>query len=305
MVKNHTVKEGVKVKQSFGERVVEVCIYIFVTLVALLMLYPVLNVLAVSLSDYHEYVKAPWLVIPRKFTLDAYDYVAKNQMFWRSYLNSFFIVAVGTAIGLAITILVAYPISRPELKGKGFFVGIMIVTMVFTPGMIPEFINIRNLGLYNTIWAVILPGTFSAFNCILMINFFREIPASLIDAAKIDGAGEPYILWNIVVKLSSPVIATITLYLAVGYWNNYFNAQIYLEKRELWPISLTLKEILMEASVAIMQAEGDAALLDMSKLNTTTLQYACVVASMIPMMIIYPFLQKYFAKGILLGGVKG
>lgn len=297
-------KKNNKIKESMSGRIYSIYNGILLTGIALLMLYPMLNVLAVSLSDYYEYLKTPWMIIPKEATFEGYQYVLDFRGFWRGYVNTIIIVIGGTVWGLLVTILTAYPLSRPQLKGKTFFMALVIFTMVFSAGMIPCYLNIKSLGLLNTFWALFIPSAFSAFNCILMLNFFKEIPVDLIEAAQIDGGTEPYILFKIVVPLSRAVIASITLFLAVGYWNGYFDAQIYLKDRELWPLALILKEMLLAASMALAEAEKDpmAAQMDVA---TTTIQYASIIVSTLPIICVYPFLQKYFAKGVMVGGVKG
>lgn len=297
---------GGRVKESLGGRIFSVFNYVFVTLVAFTMIYPVLNVLAVSLSSYNAYLEQRWMIVPHDFSFAAYSYAMKNDYFWISYGNSIFLTAAGTILGLIITILTAYPLSRSVLKGKSFFMTLIILTMVFSAGMVPGYLNIRDLKLLNTLWALCVPGCFSAFNCILMLNFFKQLPIELIEAAEIDGASEPYILTKIVVPLSKAVIASISLFLAVGYWNSYFGAQIYITTREKWPIALLLKDILMSAQTAILESEGgDPLALVGIELQTTTIQYACIIITTVPMMSIYPFLQKHFAKGVMVGGIKG
>lgn len=307
MVTNKANHHENRIHLKASDKALMVFNYVFVTLVAMLMLYPILNILAVSLSNYYEYLKAPWMIIPKRLNLEAYKYVFYNASFWRSYGNTIIVTGAGTLIGLALTIVTAYPLSRPMLRLKPLWMTLIIFTMVFNAGMIPNFLNIRNLGMYNSLWALILPGAFGAFNCILMLNFFKEIPQSLTEAAEIDGASEPRILFGIVVPLSKSVIATIALFLAVSYWNSYFSAQIYLKSSEKWPLALMLKEILLSASTKALEAANDAAAMDQTEnqLETTTLQYACIIVSMVPIMCVYPFLQKYFTKGVMLGGVKG
>ena len=280
-------------------------VYTFVSLVAAMMLYPVLNVLAVSFSDYVEYVRNPWMLIPRGVNLQAYIVVFHNPLIYSSFQNSIFITCFGTVLTLIMTILYAWPLSRPEVKGKAIFMTYLIITMVFNAGMIPNFLNIRSLGLLNSRWALILPGLLGAWHCILMLNFFRKMPASLVEAAKIDGAGELYILLRIVIPLSGPVIAAIALFNAVGYWNSFFGAMIYLRTRDLWPLAMLLREILLEARTSLLNAGGNIAEIDMAEVSPITLQYAMLMTSMLPIMCVYPFLQKYFAKGVLVGSIKG
>lgn len=283
---------------------VDYLILVVLTLVAILMVYPIVNVLAISLSSYYETLKTPWMIFPRDVTLEGYEYVINNEDFWRSYLNSIIVTAGTTVIGLSVTALMAWPLARKELKGKAFFMGIVIFTMVFNAGTIPNYLNMKELGLLDSLWALILPGAFSGFNCVIMINFFRQLPYDLIESASIDGASEPYIFARIVLPLSKPVLASIALFLAVGAWNSYFGAQVYIRDRELWPMALYLKELLTEATSAMLDAGADPGAIS-SVTNPKTIQYASIIISTVPIMCIYPFLQKYFAKGVMLGSVKG
>ncbi len=274
----------------------------FLTLISALMLYPIINVLAVSLTPYAISNREPWIIFPRHITFEGYEVVFRNSAFWRSYGNSIYITVMHTVIGLALTILTAWPISRKELKGKPIFVGILIFTMVFSAGMIPNYLNIKSLKMLNTHWPLILPGI-TAYNCIIMINFFRNLPYELVESAFIDGASEPYILTRVVLPLSMPVIASISLFLAVGTWNSYFNAQIYLKDRELWPMALYLRDMLTQLSSALEDAANDPGAAE--QINPKVVQYATIIISTLPIMSIYPFLQKHFAKGVMVGSIKG
>ena len=299
--------QHVRYKISMGERIFIVANYIFLTLFALCTLYPILNVIAVSLSNYNEYLKAPGMIWPKGFTLEAYKLVLKNADFWRSYFNTIFIAGVYTLLGLTVNLLYAWSMARKETKGKPFFIGLLIFTMMFSAGMIPNYLNMQSLGLLNSLWVLILPGAFTAFNCVIMMSFLRELPYELVEAAMADGASEPYILTKIIVPLSKPVLASIALFLVVGSWNSYFGAQIYLRDRELWPVSLVLKDILQTSSTAILEGSMDPLALEAAQatIRSKTIQYASVVISTVPIMCVYPFLQKYFAKGVMVGGVKG
>lgn len=300
-------KHGRKVKESIPEHIFSIANYVMLTLIAFLMLYPIINIIAVSFSNYNEYLKAPWIIWPRKFTLEAYKLVFRNSYFWRSYMNTIVVTVSSTFLSLVVTLMFAWSMARKELKGKPFFMSILIFTMVFNAGMIPNYLNMQDLKLLDTLWVLILPGTFNTFNCVIMMSFLRELPYELVEAAMVDGGSEPYILRKIVVPLSKPVLASVTLFLAVGAWNSYFGAQIYIQNRNLWPIALTLKEILMAASTAILEAGADPAALGAigTEIESKTIQYASVIISTLPIMCIYPFLQKYFAKGVMVGSVKG
>ena len=296
-----------KIKETIPERIFSVFNYFLLTIIALIMLYPLINIVAISFSSYKEYLKAPWMIWPKGFTTAAYEFVFGNDFFWRSYLNTILVTAGGTLVGLFVTILFAWPISRRELKGKPFLMALMIFTMVFNAGMVPNYLNLRDLKLLDTLWVLILPVSFSAFNCIIMINFFRSLPYELIEAAMIDGASEPYILSRIVLPLSKPILATITLFLAVGFWNGYFDAQLYIQDKNLWPVALTLKEILVSASTQLLEAQADPAALEsaLTTIQSKNIQYASAVITILPILCLYPFLQKHFAKGVMVGSVKG
>lgn len=274
----------------------------FLTLISALMLYPIVNVLAVSLTPYGVSIREPWIVLPKNITFEGYKLVLNNSAFWRSYANSIYITLMHTVIGLLLTILTAWPISRKELKGKPFFVGILIFTMVFSAGMIPNYLNIKSMKMLNTHWPLILPGI-TAYNCIIMINFFRNLPYELVESAFIDGASEPYILTRVALPLSMPVIASISLFLAVGVWNSYFNAQLYLKDRELWPMALYLRDMLTQLSTILEDSANDPGMVD--QINPKVVQYATIIVSTLPIMSIYPFLQKHFAKGVMVGSIKG
>lgn len=294
------VKHGKRKTMTFADYL----ILAVLTLIAALMIYPIVNVLAVSLSSYYETLKTPWMVVPRSLTTEGYQAVMNNKAFWRSYFNSILVTAGTTLIGLTVTALMAWPLARKELKCKGLFMGLVIFTMVFSAGTIPNYLNMRSLGLLDNAWALILPGAFTGFNCVIMISFFRQLPYELIESASIDGASEPYIFARIVLPLSKPVLASIALFLAVGAWNSYFGAQIYIRDRDLWPMAMYLKELLTEATAAMMDAGSDPGAVG-SATNPKTIQYASIIISTVPIMCIYPFLQKYFAKGVMLGSVKG
>ena len=295
------VKEKKRVSE---DRIVGGLAYALVTVVAITMLYPILNVLAVSMSSYTSYARHPWMFFPFDFDFAAYKAVFSSRLILRSYGNTIFITTVGTLLTLLITVLTAYPLSRPGLRGKPVFMSLLLFTMMFNGGMIPNFLLIKGIGLYDSLWAQIIPAILSAYNTILMINFFKALPPSLFDAAKVDGASEPYILFKIVFPLSKAIIATIALFAAVGYWNNYFSGVLYARSQSNWPVQLVLREIILAANTAMINAEGNLAEMDLSAISSESLRYAALVVVMIPIMCIYPFLQKYFAKGVMLGAVK-
>ena len=305
MVKMKTKRT--RYKTSIFDKVFVVFNYVILTLAALLMLYPIINIIAISFSNYEEYLRSPWMIWPKKFTTAAYDLVLKNTKFWRSYLNTIIITVAHTLLGLATNFLFAWPMARKETKGKPIYMALIIFCMVFNAGMIPSYLNIKSLGLLDSLWVLILPGCFTAFNCVVMMSFLRELPYELIEAAMADGASEPYILTKIVLPLSKPVLASVALFLAVGSWNSYFAAQLYIRDSDLWPVALVLKEILASATTDILEGAMDPMALQEAEqeIRSKTIQYASVVISTLPIMCVYPFLQKHFAKGVMVGSVKG
>lgn len=297
-------QEGVKVRASWGDKGVSVFCYIVITLFALTVVYPMLNLISVSMSSYTSYLKKPWMFFPTEFDFSAFKTVFTSQSIMRCYGNTLFITVVGTLLTLLITTLTAYPLSRPQFKGKAIFMMLIIITMMINAGTIPNFLLIRDLGLYNSIWALFIMGTVSAYNVILMLNFFRAIPDPLLEAARVDGAMETTILFRIVLPLSAPIMATIGLFRAVALWNSYFAGIVYVRDRIFWPVQLALREIILAADTAMTEANGNLAEIS-DEIPTITLQYASLLVVVVPIMCIYPFLQKYFAKGVMLGAVKG
>lgn len=288
-----------------ADAIISVICYSVVTLFALSIVYPILNVFAVAFASYKDYLVRPWMIFPKEIDLEAFQKVFQSALIWNSYKNTLFITVCGTILTLILTSITAYPISRQHLKGRGLFTTIIIITMVFNGGIIPKFLVMKGVGLYDNIWALIIPGALTAFNIILMINFFAALPDSLIEAAKIDGASEPRILFQIVIPLSKPIIATIALFAAVQYWNSYFNAAMYIRSQELWPVQLVLREIVLANNTAALDAGNNLAELNGQQVYTKSLQYAALIVVMVPIMCVYPFLQRYFAKGVMIGAVKG
>lgn len=278
----------------------DVVVYAVITLVCIVMLYPFLNVIAVSFSDYTAYLKNPLMVIPSDFTLSAFQFVFKDGQVLMAYANTVIVTVSGVLIGLALTILMAYPLSRKHLKGRAVIMNLVIFSMMFSGGMIPSYYLIRSLKLIDSLWAVILPGAFSAYNMILMKNFLEALPDSLMEAAQIDGASEPFILVRIALPLCMPILATLCLFIAVQYWNGYFNAMLYIRDRSKWTLQLVLREIVL---ANVQNGNNDPA--QENYVVSISIKYASLLVVMLPIMLIYPFLQKYFVKGVMIGAVKG
>lgn len=288
-------------KRSVGEIIFDAFNIVLLIMLAFLFLYPMWYVLVASLSSGQAIARGQVTFWPVNFNLEAYSKILANGEIWTAYLNTIFYVTVGTAINLVLTTLGAYPLSRQDLYGRGLFMGIIVFTMFFSGGLIPIYLNIRDLELYNTRWALLLPPGISAFNLIVMRTFFQTIPDSLIESAKIDGANEFKILARIVLPLSKPVIAVMILFYAVAHWNSWFNALIFLRDRTLFPLQLLLREILVQASAAEM-ATG----VTTREITTISdaIKYATIIVSTVPVLVIYPFLQKYFVQGVMIGAIK-
>ena len=279
--------------------------YIFLILIGLCMLYPFVNIIAISFSSYDAFIENPLRIFPKEFNFDAYRDILQHARFYTSYLNTIVITVVGVVAGLFMYSITAYPLSRPDLKGRKFFIVYIVFTMLFNGGLIPNFYVVRSLGLYDTIAILIFKGMFTAYNLILVKSFFEGIPDSLMEAARIDGATDPTILFKIVIPLSKPILATIGLFSAVGYWNNYYNAVVYIKSAEKWPLMLFLREIIMGAKTSEMAAGGNLAELKSMPVEQVMLQYSTLLLVILPILCVYPFLQKYFVKGVMLGSVKG
>lgn len=273
-------------------------------LISMVMIYPFLNVLAVSMSEYSEYIKNPMMIIPKQINLVAYKQILGHSTLWSSYGNTLFITVVGTSLALVLYMMTAYPLTKLHLKGRKLILALILFTMLFNGGLIPNFLLIQKLGLYNKLWAIIFPMMFSAFNLFIFVNYMSGLPESLEESAKIDGANYVQVLTKIIVPLCKPIIATIALFQAVGYWNNFFLSVIYIKDVSKWPLMLFLREIIMGASMAEIASDGNAAEV-MENAPTVILQYATLMVVMVPIIVVYPFLQKYFVKGITLGSVKG
>lgn len=273
--------------------------YAVLVLVAAITLYPLVNLLAVSLSPRADYLRDPMMVIPPRIDLSAYRMVIENQLMWSSYRNTIVITLVGVAISMFLTATAAYPMSEPDLKGKRWITAIYLFTMFFSGGMIPNYYLVRSLGLLDSLWALMIPGALSIYNAMLLKNSFESLPPALKESARIDGANDLVVFLRIVLPLSLPILATLTLFYAVGKWNSYFNAILYISSRDKWTLQLLLREIITNTTSLL--DDGTSA----ETLPATSIRYATIVFATVPILLIYPFLQKYFVKGLMVGAVKG
>lgn len=282
-------------------------IYLILALLSIACLYPILNVLAVSLSEAQAIYRNPMMVVPESFTLEAYRYIFSTPVLLRSFGITVFVAVVGTALNLAFTITGAYALSKTEVPGHKLMLWIVVIPMLFGAGLIPVYILLKNLGLLNSIWVLILPKLVAPFNLILMRNFFWSIPDSLEESARIDGANELRIIWNIILPLSLPVIATIGLFYAVGHWNDFFSGLFFIKDNAKWPLQVLLRSIVIDFNMMNMGTQNPQSMGDANKIviQPENIKAAAIIFAVVPILLVYPFLQKYFVKGIMLGSVKG
>jgi len=274
---------------------------IFMVLVCIVTLYPFLFVLAASLSSPVFIAQGRVSIIPLGFTTQAYKMVFEYPMIWRSYFNTVYYTVFGTAINLVLTIFAAYPLSRKTFIGRKFFNMMIFFPIIFNVGMIPSFLVVNSLGMRNTVWAIVIPGSISGFNAIVMRTFFESIPDAIEESAKIDGATHMQILTRIILPLSLPSISTIGLFYAVGHWNSFFSAMLYLRDQERQPIQIILRNIvIMNQTDTVMQSvDNDRAQI------AESIKYATIMVATLPILLVYPFIQKYFVHGVMIGSVKG
>lgn len=295
----------VSVYNSLGNKIFDWCNYILLGLIAFTTILPFIYIIGASLASEYELTVRPMFIIPQDVTFDAYKYIFSSNRILQAFGNSVFITVAGTAINLFFTVTMAYAISKTRLRGRNFILNMVIFSMFFSGGMIPGYIVTASwLHMKDTYWSVLLPGAISAYNMMIVKNFFQGIPQELEESASLDGCSDIGILLKIVLPLSLPVLATFGLFYAVGHWNSYFSAMIYMTgAREKWPLQVLLREIIIMANASA----GDMANLDPDfvKPPEQSVKMAVIVVSTVPIMCVYPFLQKYFVKGVMVGALKG
>ncbi|CAN7709996.1 carbohydrate ABC transporter permease [Paenibacillus sp. LjRoot153] len=286
--------------KTLGNRIFDAINYTVLLIVALVCVLPFVYVLALSFTSPSEVAKGGIILFPKEWSLSAYQYIFSTNTLIRSMLVSIYITVVGTLINLLFTALMAYPLAKKKLRGRQTILLGVLITMLFSGGMIPTYFVVKDLHLTNTLWSLMIPSAISAFNLIVLKNFFQEIPDGLEDSAKIDGCTDLGVLFRIVLPLSMPAMATFGLFYAVAHWNQFFNAIIYINDNAKWPIQVLLREIVMLAQSRI----GDTGF-DEAEIQPLTIRMAVIVFATLPILIVYPFLQKHFTKGVMLGSVKG
>ncbi len=294
-----------KIKQAKGDYLFQIINYIFLFLCFILVSYPLLYIVSASLSDSEAVIRGDVWLLPVGFDLRAYEEVLKNDSIVSGYINSIIYTFFGTIFNLVLTILVAYPLSRKKLYGKGPITWFFLITMFFSGGLIPTYIQMESLGINNTRWVIILLGGISIYNMLVMRSFFSNtLPEEIYEAANLDGCGDMRTLISIVLPLSKPIIAVMVLYYAVGHWNDYFKSLIYLSNPELSPLQLVLRELLVLNKIDGQQLQSATEMANRAGVYEL-LRYAVIVVASIPVLVIYPFVQKYFVKGVMIGSVKG
>ena len=297
-----TRKEN-RIRRTFGSRAFDVFNVIFMLLFLLVTLYPFWYVVIVSLSDGKAVLSGQVSLWPVDITLDTYRVVLRDSSIITGFKNTVIYTSLGTFINLVCTSLCAYPLSRPDLLGKKQVMGMIVFTMFFSGGMIPAYLVMNQMQLIDTIWAMVLPGAISTYNMIVMRTFFMGIPESLHESACLDGANDWQVLVRIVLPLSMPIMATMLLFYAVGHWNSYMNALLYLNSKSLFPLQSILRNMVVDGQLSEAQTQVGGG--SSFTVIETTMKYATIVVSTLPILLIYPFVQKYFVKGVMIGSIKG
>ncbi len=301
-----TKKEN-QIKDSTQDKVLYFFAYLIMTFSLIVVGYPLIFVLSASFSSGVAISQGRVFLWPVDVTLDGYEAVFKHKLIVSGYINTIAYTCVGTFVNVAVTLLCAYPLSRRDMQWKGFYMFLFVFTMYFGGGLIPTYLWINNMKLVNTFWVMILPGLMSTYNMIIMRTSIQSgIPQEMLEASMIDGCSDIQYFWYMVLPLSTATIAVISLYYAVGHWNAYFNALIYLTDRSRYPLQIILREILVSNQVSMAEVEGidPEALAAMANL-ANQLKYALIIVSCGPILLAYPFVQKYFVKGVMIGSVKG
>ena len=294
-----------KIKHPLEDRILYAVVYTLIILFCIVVLYPIIFVVSASFSSGTEVQLGHVYLWPVKPSLDGYEAVFSHKNVMNGYRNTLFYTLAGTMINVAITVVCAYPLSRRDMPMRGFFMFLYTFTMFFGGGLIPTYLLINSIGMNNTIWALLIPGAMSVYNMIITRTFFQNsVPVELLEASQIDGCSDARYFFSVLLPLSQAVISVIALYYAVGHWNSYFSALIYLRKVELQPLQLVLRNILLATRISLNEFE-DPDLMDGMVGLEFLVKYALIVVSTAPIMCLYPFVQKFFAKGVMLGSVKG
>jgi putative aldouronate transport system permease protein len=283
------------------DRAETLVIYAGLTLFALLAIIPFINTIARSFSAEAPIIRGDVYIWPVGWNIDAYRRLIVGGAFWRGYENSVLITVVGTTFSIFMTLLCAYPLSRPKLPGRGFFTLLVIIQLVFPPGLIPFYLTVRQLGLIDTYWSVIVPYAINTFNMIVLMTYFRNLPVELEEAAVIDGANDLQVFWRVAIPLSMPVIMTLTLFYIVDNWNMFLPAIFFINNGDMQPVQVVLRQLIWSLQLQTQTASPNQY---EHAAGVEALKSASVLVAAIPMLVVYPFIQRYFIKGIMLGAIK-
>ncbi len=295
-----------KKKKITQDKVVYFINYVLLALLLVIVLYPIIYIISCSFSSGSALMAGRVRLLPVEFTFDSYKAVFKYQSIWSGYKNSVIYTIVGTLISIVFTLFAAYPLSRDDFRGQKLFTGLFLFTMMFSGGLIPTYLLVRNLKLVDTMWSIVLPGAVSAYNMIVARTFFKQtIPKELMEAAEMDGCSDFKFFSRIVIPLSTPIVAVLCLWVAVSLWNSYFNPMIYINSEDKYPLQLVLRRILLMSQVNLNSSSVDPQVIAKNQYLSEMLKYGTIIISTLPLMVIYPFVQKYFVKGVMIGSVKG
>jgi len=298
------LRRETRIRESFGDRLFLSCVYLILTIVLLIVLYPLVYIISSSFSSPLAVSSGRVWLWPVDFSLRGYQVTLGNPQIITGYANSLFYAFFGTLISVTLTVLLAYPLSRKTFYGRNILMVFLVFTMLFSGGLIPTYLVVKNLGLLNTRWAMLIPQAIAVWQVIITRTFFQaSIPEELVEASELDGCSDLRFLWSVVLPLSKPIIAVLVLMYAVSQWNSYFDALIYLKSPELYPLQLVLRSILILNTTTSGSMEASA-MVERQQL-ADLLKYSLIVVASLPVLIIYPFVQRYFVKGMLIGAVKG
>ncbi|WP_054955273.1 carbohydrate ABC transporter permease [Paenibacillus dakarensis] len=293
------------VKESAGDRLFDIINYTLLAIVLIIVLYPLIFVAVASISSPAAVVKGEVWLFPKEINFTGYEKVFANKEILKGYMNTILYTVVGTIVNVVMTILAAYPLSRKDFRGRSIFTALFVFTMFFSGGLIPTYLIVKDLGMTNTMWALIIPNAVAVWNIIIMRTFFQQsIPFEIQESAQIDGCGNFKILLRIILPLSMPIVAVMTLFYSVAHWNSFFSALIYLTERDKYPLQLLLREILIQSNMQDMIQTSEESLAK-TIMEAESIKYALVIVANLPILMLYPFLQRYFVKGMVIGAIKG
>ena len=296
------------IKETRGDKIFKASVLVFVIIATLIVLYPLVYIISASLSNPNFVNSGEMWLLPKGITWGGYKIIFENQDIWNGYRNTIFYTLLGTFINLAVTLPCAYALSRPELYGKKKFLGFMMLTMFISGGLIPSYLVVKCLGMLITVWALVIPSAASVYNIIVTRSFFETtIPREMEEAAIIDGASDFTVFFKIVLPLSMPIIAVMGLFYGVGHWNSYLSALIYLSDKTMYPLQMVLREILVLQDLSSNSdvSASTAEMLHIKQQLVQVIKYGVMLVSTLPIIIVYPFLQRYFVKGVMVGSLKG